>query len=59
MSLDGVIDAPDIVQEAQSYFLSSEEHSSYQKNRGCLRRMHCCSAEELTRIYQRRMKICR
>lgn len=33
MSLDGVIDAPDIVQEAQPYFLSSEEHNSYQKRR--------------------------
>ena len=33
MSLDGVTDAPDIVQEAQSYFLSSEEHNSYQKKR--------------------------
>jgi len=33
MSLDGVIDAPDIVQEAQQYFLSNEEHNSYQKER--------------------------
>lgn len=33
MSLDGVIDAPDIVQEAQPYFLSNEEHASYQKRK--------------------------
>ena len=33
MSLDGVIDAPDIVQEAQPYFLSNEEHGAYQKER--------------------------
>ena len=33
MSLDGVIDAPDIVQEAKPYILSSEEHISYQKSR--------------------------
>ena len=33
MSLDGVIDAPDIVQEAQPYFLCNEEHASYQKRR--------------------------
>jgi dihydrofolate reductase len=33
MSLDGVMDAPDIVQEAQPYFLSNEEHDNYQKER--------------------------
>ena len=33
MSLDGVIDAPDIVQEAKPYILSSEEHIAYQKSR--------------------------
>ncbi|HUI29349.1 MAG TPA: dihydrofolate reductase family protein [Candidatus Acidoferrales bacterium] len=33
MSLNGVMDAPDIVQEAQRYFLSSEEHNDYQKER--------------------------
>lgn len=33
MSLDGVIDAPDIVHEAQPYFLSSAEHAAYQKMR--------------------------
>jgi dihydrofolate reductase len=33
MSLDGVMDAPDIVQEAQPYFLSNEEHDKYQKGR--------------------------
>lgn len=33
MSIDGVIDAPDIVQEAKPYFSSSEEHSQYQKQR--------------------------
>jgi dihydrofolate reductase len=32
MSLDGVIDAPDIVQEARPYFLSDEEHDTYQNN---------------------------
>lgn len=30
MSIDGVIDAPDIVQEARQYFSSSDEHSRYQ-----------------------------
>lgn len=33
MSVDGIIDAPDIVQEAQPYFSSSEEHNRYQKQR--------------------------
>ena len=33
MSLDGVMDAPDIVQEAQPYFLSNKEHDAYQKER--------------------------
>ena len=33
MSLDGVIDSPDVVKEAQRYFLSDEEHDSYQKER--------------------------
>lgn len=33
MSLDGAMDAPDIVQEAQPYFLSDEEHDAYQKER--------------------------
>lgn len=33
MSLDGVIDAPDLVQKAQPYFLSNEEHNAYQKRR--------------------------
>jgi dihydrofolate reductase len=33
MSLDGVIDAPDIVKEAEQYFLSNDEHNSYQKER--------------------------
>jgi dihydrofolate reductase len=33
MSLSGVIDAPDLVQEAQRYFLSNEEHNDYQKER--------------------------
>lgn len=32
-SLDGVMDAPDIVQEAQRYFLSNKEHEEYQKKR--------------------------
>jgi dihydrofolate reductase len=31
MSLNGLIDAPDIVREAQPYFLFNDEHSSYQK----------------------------
>ena len=30
MSVDGVIDAPDIVREARQYFSSSDEHSRYQ-----------------------------
>jgi dihydrofolate reductase len=29
MSLDGVVDAPNLVQEAQQYFLSDEEHATY------------------------------
>jgi dihydrofolate reductase len=33
MSLDGVIDAPDVVTEAQRYFSSNEEHEAYQKER--------------------------
>ena len=33
MSIDGVIDAPDIVQEVQRYFLSNEEHEVYQKEK--------------------------
>jgi dihydrofolate reductase len=33
MSLNGVMDAPDIVQEAQRYFLSNKEHEEYQKKR--------------------------
>lgn len=33
MSLDGVIDAPDIVQEAQRYFMSGNEHDDYQRER--------------------------
>jgi dihydrofolate reductase len=33
MSLNGVIDAPDLVQEARRYFLSNEEHNKYQKER--------------------------
>jgi len=33
MSLNGVIDAPNLVQEAQRYFLSNEEHNDYQKTR--------------------------
>jgi len=33
MSLDGAMDAPDIVQEAQRYFLADEEHDRYQKAR--------------------------
>jgi dihydrofolate reductase len=31
MSLDGVIDAPDITQEAQSYFSGDKQHDQYQK----------------------------
>jgi dihydrofolate reductase len=33
MSLDGVMDAPDIVREAQPYFMSNKEHDTYQKQR--------------------------
>src|SRR3954469_16012718 len=33
MSLDGVIDAPDITQEAQPYFLGDKQHDEYQKAR--------------------------
>ena len=33
MSLDGVIDAPDLVQQAQSYFISNQEHDNYQKKK--------------------------
>lgn len=33
MSLDAVMDAPDIVQEARPYFSSNEEHAAYQKDR--------------------------
>ena len=32
-SIDGVIDAPDIVREAQPYFLSNPEHDSYARER--------------------------
>jgi dihydrofolate reductase len=32
-SLDGVVDAPDIVQEAQPYFLSNPEHDNYARER--------------------------
>jgi dihydrofolate reductase len=32
-SLDGVVDAPDIVQEAQPYFLSDPEHEAYARER--------------------------
>ncbi len=32
MSLDGVIDAPGIVEEAQPYWLSNEEHARYSHN---------------------------
>lgn len=32
-SLDGVVDAPDIVQEAQPYFLSNPEHDHYARER--------------------------
>ena len=32
-SLDGVVDAPDIVQEAQRYFLSNPEHENYARER--------------------------
>jgi dihydrofolate reductase len=32
-SLDGVVDAPDIVQEAQPYFLSDPEHDNYARER--------------------------
>jgi len=40
MSLDGVMDAPDIVQEAQPYF-SAKEELNYQKE-WLLQRMRCC-----------------
>jgi len=33
MSLDGVIDAPDITQEARSYFSGDKQHDQYQKER--------------------------
>jgi dihydrofolate reductase len=33
MSLDGVIDAPDVVQHARRYFVSNNEHDNYQKGR--------------------------
>jgi dihydrofolate reductase len=33
MSLDGVIDAPDITQEARSYFSGDQQHDQYQKGR--------------------------
>jgi len=33
MSLDGVIDASDITQEAQSYFSGDKQHDQYQKER--------------------------
>lgn len=33
MSLDGMMDAPDIMQETQPYFMSNEEHDTYQKER--------------------------
>jgi dihydrofolate reductase len=33
MSLDGVIDAPDITQEAQPYFSGDKQHDQYQKER--------------------------
>ncbi len=33
MSIDGVIDAPDIVGEAEPYFAGNEEHDSYQTQR--------------------------
>jgi dihydrofolate reductase len=33
MSLDGVIDAPDITQEARSYFSGDKQHDQYQKDR--------------------------
>ena len=33
MSLDGVIDAPDITQEAQSYFSGDKQHDQYQTER--------------------------
>jgi dihydrofolate reductase len=32
-SIDGVVDAPDIVKEAQPYFLSDEEHNNYARER--------------------------
>ncbi len=33
MSVDGVMDAPDLVREAQLYFTSSQEHDNYQKGK--------------------------
>jgi dihydrofolate reductase len=33
MSLDGVIDAPDIAQEARAYYSGDAQHDQYQKNR--------------------------
>lgn len=33
MSLDGIINAPDVVMESQPYWLSDEEHHNYQKER--------------------------
>ena len=33
MSLVGVIDAPDVVQQARPYFVSNTEHDNYQKGR--------------------------
>ncbi|MDR3576879.1 MAG: dihydrofolate reductase family protein [Anaerolineaceae bacterium] len=32
-SIDGIMDAPDIVQEAQPYFLSNPEHDNYAKEK--------------------------
>jgi dihydrofolate reductase len=32
-SIDGVVDAPDIVQEARAYFLSNPEHENYARER--------------------------
>ncbi len=32
-SLDGVVDAPDIVQEARQYFLSNPEHANYAREK--------------------------
>ena len=33
MSLDGVMDSPDVVREALPYFMSNKEHNSYQMQR--------------------------